>query len=51
MLNRFFTKNRMKNNKKYQYNHASNKFGTIKTEALFLGLDELCTKSNKTMGD
>jgi hypothetical protein len=39
----------MKNNTKYQYNHASNKFGTtIKTEALFLGLDELCTKPNTT---
>lgn len=40
---------RMKNNTKYQYNQASNKFGaTIKTEELFLGLDELCNKSNTT---
>lgn len=38
---------RMKNNTKYQYNHASNKFGAIiKDEKLFLGLDELCNKSN-----
>jgi hypothetical protein len=36
---------KMKNNKKYQYNQASNKFGaTINTEELFLGLDELCNK-------
>lgn len=40
---------RMKNNTKYQYNHASNKFGAIiKAEELFLGLDELCNKSNTT---
>lgn len=40
---------RMKNNTKYQYNKASNKFGAvIKTEELFLGLDELCNKSNAT---
>lgn len=38
---------RMKNNTKYKYNHASNKFdATIKTEELFLGLDELYNKSN-----
>jgi hypothetical protein len=40
---------RMKNNTKYQYDHASNKFGAIlKAEELFLGLDELCNKSNST---
>lgn len=40
---------RMKNNSKYQYNHASNKFdATLKTEELFLGLDELCNKSKTT---
>jgi hypothetical protein len=39
----------MKNNKKYQYNHASKKFAaTLKTEELFLGLDVLCNKSNTT---
>ena len=40
---------RMKKNTKYQYDHASNKFGVaIKTEELFLGLDELCNKSKNT---
>lgn len=40
---------RMKNNTKYQYNHASNKFNaTIKTDDLFLGFEELCNKSNST---
>lgn len=40
---------RMKNNSKYQYNHASNKFGaSVKTEELFLGLEELCNKSSAT---
>jgi hypothetical protein len=39
----------MKNNTKYRYDHASNKFGAaIKTEELFLGIDELCNKSTIT---
>ena len=40
---------RMKNNTKYQYDQASNKFGAaIKTDELFMNLEELCNKPKTT---